>query len=99
MKALGLAAVLVLAGSGMAAAGTIERACLKSDRKAASRALCGCIQTVADKTLTRSDQRRAAKFFGDPHMAQEVRQSDRASDEAFWQKYKNFGATAQAFCG
>ena len=99
MTRLGIAVALVMLAGGAATAGTIERACLKSDRKAASRALCGCIQTVADKTLTRSDQRRAAKFFGDPHMAQEVRQSDRASDEAFWQKYKNFGATAQAFCG
>nr|WP_226782213.1 hypothetical protein [Oceaniglobus trochenteri] len=79
-------------------AGTIERACLKSDRKAATRALCGCIQQVADLTLDRRDQRLAAKFFRDPHRAQEVRQSDRSSDETFWKKYKQFGSNAKAYC-
>ncbi len=99
MKALGLAAALVLAGGGMATAGVIERACMKSDRPAANRTLCGCIQGVADATLTRSEQRRAAKFFSDPHMAQVVRQSDVASDEMFWKRYKAFGATASNYCG
>ena len=80
------------------AAGKIERACLQSDRPAASRALCGCIQDAADLTLTNSDQKMVARFFRDPHMAQEIRQSDRRSHEKFWQRYKNFGATAQAFC-
>ena len=83
----------------MATAGVIERACLNSDRPAANRSLCGCIQGVADATLTRAEQRRAAKFFSDPHMAQVVRQSDAASDEVFWQRYKAFGATASNYCG
>ena len=99
MKVLGLAVGLVLAGGGMASAGVIERACMKSDRPAANRSLCGCIQGVADATLTRGEQRRAAKFFSDPHMAQVVRQSDAASDEVFWQRYKAFGATASNYCG
>ena len=99
MKALGLAAALVFAAGGMATAGVIERACLNSDRPAANRSLCGCIQGVADATLTRVEQRRAAKFFSDPHMAQVVRQSDVATDEVFWQRYKAFGATAANYCG
>ena len=93
-------AAVVLAGStSVAGAGLIERACLKSDRKAANRALCGCIQQVADATLSRTDQRLAAKFFRDPHMAQEIRQSDRAAHEVFWKRYKQFGETAQGYCG
>lgn len=80
-------------------AGAIERACLRADRAAASTALCGCIQLVADATLSRSEQRQAARFFRDPHKAQEVRQSDRASNEALWDNYKRFAASAEATCG
>lgn len=98
MKKLILVATLAMTTAPAAWAGPIEQACLRSGREAASRALCGCIQQVADRTLTNADQRRAAKFFSDPHRAQEVRQSDRTSEEAFWLRYKNFGATAEAFC-
>lgn len=94
-----LLTVALMSGATGAFAGPIDSACLKGGRSQANRALCGCIQQVADMTLSRSDQRRAAKFFQDPHRAQEVRQSDRASDEAFWLRYKNFGATAEAYCG
>lgn len=93
-----LAAALLALSATAASAGPIERACLKSDRKAATRSLCGCIQQVADMTLTGSDQRQAAKFFRDPHRAQEVRQSDRRAHEAFWQRYKRFGETAELYC-
>ena len=99
MKSLGLAIVVMAASAAMVSAGTIERACNKSDRKAANRALCGCIQDVADATLSNKDQSLAAKFFKDPHMAQEIRQSDRSSHEAFWKRYKEFGATAKTYCG
>jgi hypothetical protein len=79
-------------------AGPIETACLRSDR-GGNRALCGCIQNAADLTLSRSDQKTAAKFFADPNKAQEIRQSDRSSHERFWLRYKNFGAAAEAYCG
>ncbi len=98
MKALTVASIIALT-AGMAQAGTIERACNKSDRQAANRSLCGCIQDAADMTLSGSDQRLAAKFFDDPHMAQEIRQSDRPSHEVFWKRYKEFGATAKTYCG
>ncbi len=84
--------------SGTASAGAIEEACLRSDRDGVSRQLCGCIQQVADMTLDGSDQKQAAKFFADPHMAQEVRQSDNTNNEAFWQRYKNFGIAAEEQC-
>lgn len=83
---------------GAAAAGDIERACLGSERAAGNRALCGCIQDAADLTLSTRDQRRAATFFADPHRAQEVRQSDRRSDEVFWDRYRQFGEAAESFC-
>lgn len=98
MKYLTYAAVAALMTATTAHGGLIERACIKSDRKAASRNLCGCIQQVADLTLSSSDQRLAATFFKDPHKAQVVRQSDRATHEAFWKRYKAFGQTAQAYC-
>ncbi|MHC0053715.1 hypothetical protein [Actibacterium sp. D379-3] len=99
MKKLVLAAVIVVTTTPMVSAGAIERACLSSDRKAASRSLCGCIQQAADLTLDRRDQRMAAKFFKDPHKAQEIRQSDNRSDEAFWLRYRQFGTTAETYCG
>jgi hypothetical protein len=80
------------------AASTIERACIKSDRKAASPPLCGCIQDVADMMLSTQEQKIAAKFFDEPHAAQEMRQSSRRSDEKFWLTYKEFGETARTFC-
>lgn len=80
------------------AAGRIERACVSSERAGGDRRLCGCIQRIADQLLTGPDQRLAATFFKDPHRAQQIRQSDRARDEAFWQRYTRFGALAQQSC-
>ncbi|PIE13180.1 MAG: hypothetical protein CSA70_06275 [Rhodobacterales bacterium] len=81
------------------ASGPISRACLASDRKARSPALCGCIQHVANQSLSASDQRLAATFYGDPHKAQEIRQSDRVSHEVFWKKYKSYSQQAAQTCG
>lgn len=81
-----------------AAASSIAQACSASARAAGNIRLCGCIQQVADRTLTRRDQRLAASFFQDPHLAQEMRTSDRARDEAFWERYKGFAATAERYC-
>lgn len=99
---LGLSVVatsLVLGPSPAMARGPIERACLAADRRAASQELCTCIQAVADQVLSNAEQRKGAKFFKDPHKSQDMRQSDNASDEAFWLKWKSYGATAQKYCG
>jgi len=93
-----IAALAIPLMSTLAAAGPIERACMRSDRDAANRAVCSCIQQVADMTLRGGDQRRAAKFFADPDRAHETWMSKRESDDAFWERYKNFGATAEAYC-
>ncbi|QYX58622.1 hypothetical protein K1T73_11915 [Roseovarius sp. SCSIO 43702] len=78
--------------------GPIKRACMNSDRKARSNELCGCIQAVADQTLSGADQSRAVSFYNDPHSAQEVRMSDRPGDEAFWKTYTNYAKTAERVC-
>ncbi|KCV81021.1 hypothetical protein ATO10_14504 [Actibacterium atlanticum] len=98
MKKYAMISLIALMVAPAAQAGTIERACLKADRKAASRSLCGCIQDAADLTLSKGDQKMAASFFSDPHRAQEIRQSDRSSHETFWKRYKQFGQTAQVYC-
>jgi hypothetical protein len=84
--------------SSAAGAGPIESACVRSDRAQANAALCRCIDSVAQQTLTRSEQRRAASFFRDPDLAQEVRMSKRESDNAFWERYRAFGQTAEQYC-
>jgi len=99
MKKILLVTTLVAATSTQSlAVGIVERACLGSSRQGASRALCGCIQQAANLTLSGSDQKMASGFFKDPQKAQDIRQSDRRTHEAFWQRYKQFGATAQAYC-
>lgn len=97
MKKLILTAAVLCAPASSLYAGPIGRACDQSDRPA-SRALCSCIQQAADLTLDGSDQRRAARFFSDPDKSQEVRVSDSERDSAFWDRYRNFGQTAEAMC-
>lgn len=78
--------------------GPISKACLQSGREGRSRELCGCIQAAADKTLTSSQQRRSVGFYSNPHLAQEIRQSDRPVDEKFWEAYVNYGKLAEQLC-
>ena len=99
MKLRSVAVIAILFGTAApAVSGAIENACLKSQRGGGQRSLCGCIQDAADITLTASDQRLAASFFANPDRAQRVRTSDRRSDEKFWERYRNFGNTAQVYC-
>jgi hypothetical protein len=100
MKSIVLAAAVVAilpVMSTSVVAGPIERACMASDR-GGDRSLCGCIQQAADMTLSGGDQKRAAKFFKDPEVAHATWISQKASDDAFWDRYKQFGATAEAYC-
>lgn len=80
------------------ATGPIQKACIEDRRKAASRARCGCIQAVANQTLSNADQRRGAKFFKNPARLQEVRQSDNPSHERFWKAWKAYGVAAAELC-
>jgi hypothetical protein len=100
MKRILSAAVtgLVLMTPATTFAGPIENACLRSERSQATRAMCRCIDSVAQTTLTRSEQRRAASFFADPDRAQQVRMSKTDRDNVFWDRYRSFGATAEQYC-
>ncbi|MTH64437.1 hypothetical protein [Paracoccus shanxieyensis] len=93
-----IAAAAVVLTAPLAVAGPIDSACNRSERTASSRQLCNCIQQVADMTLSRADQRRAAAFFKDADSAQDVRMSKSNADNAFWGRYKNFADTAEAYC-
>jgi hypothetical protein len=79
-------------------AGVISRACMQANRSAATPALCGCIQNVANVSLNRSERKKAAKLFNDPNKAQKIRQSDRRRDEEFWGRYKAFIEKAGKEC-
>ncbi len=85
-------------GAVLFATGPIHNACMKSGRKQASAARCGCIQAVADKELSSSEQRRGVRVFSDPHSLPEARQSDRKSDNDFWAVWKAYGQTASTLC-
>ena len=93
-----LAAICASVLASAALAGPISTACMKSNRGAANTALCSCIQQVADTTLAGADQRRAATFFRDPDKAQKVFLSQNRADDAFWARYKAFGAKAEQIC-
>lgn len=100
-KTFAAAALMALAlpfSATLAEAGPIERACNRSASQSANRAVCACIQQVADMTLRGADQRRAAKLLNDPDAAHNVWLSKRASDDAFWERYKAFGEAAQTYC-
>ncbi|MCQ0092840.1 hypothetical protein [Roseovarius sp. M141] len=80
------------------ASGPIKSACLASGRKARSNHLCGCIQAVADRNLSRGEQRRAVKFYSDPQSAQDIRQSSRPKDKSFWKSYSDYSKQAERTC-
>jgi hypothetical protein len=93
-----LSAGLALGFGSAASAGVLERACNASPQQSSDRNLCGCIQQVADLTLSGREQKLAAGFFKDPQKAQVMRQSARRRDEKFWGKYKVFGEYAALYC-
>ncbi len=95
---LALTGIIFLTGGQGARAGAIERACLKADRNNASRTLCDCIEDVAKPMFSRSEMRQIAKFFEEPHLSQELRQSDSRADENFWRQYQAWGEAVQSRC-
>lgn len=90
-------AAVFLAVPATANANPIERACMSSDRNG-SRALCSCIGVAADATLNRNQMREGARWFDDPQRAQDVRQSDRATDEQMWAAWRTFSTLAEQRC-
>ena len=78
--------------------GPIATACMQAGRSGASYTRCGCVQSVADASLSHGDQRLGASFFSDPHRAQEIRQSDKIGHSEFWKRWKAFGDKAAEIC-
>ncbi len=96
---IGLISIVALSSCGGGrVSGDIGRACMDSGRSAANPVLCSCVQATANQTLSGADQRRAAEFFADPQKAQDTRQADGSSNEAFWQRYRDFANRAEAIC-
>lgn len=81
-----------------AQASDLRNACLSSDRGKGRVGLCSCIQSVANQSLSKPDQRRARSFFKDPDLAEQARISDRRRDEEFWDRYERFSAFASRQC-
>lgn len=102
MRYLLMAAVMIsVAGCGGGdryVGGDIATACVNADRRAASPALCSCVQQVANQSLSAGDQARAATFFANPDLAQITRRSDNPSDERFWLRYRAFADLAEQIC-
>lgn len=92
------AAVMLSVCANAAWSEPVGRACMKSEQAKANAKLCKCIQSAADATLTRRDQERAAKLFLDPEQSQNLKMSNRRGDEKFWDRCKEFGELAKAFC-
>lgn len=82
----------------ISSSGVIGQACSQSTRPGVSPRLCGCIQMVADQTLSRADQSRAGPFFADPDAAHAVRLSDTPRDDAFWARWTDFAEAAEGLC-
>jgi hypothetical protein len=80
------------------ASGPIASACRAAGRKEASRARCGCVQAVANRSLSSSEQLRGMPFFNNPQRVQDLRKSDTASNKRFWRKWKEFGTQASRMC-
>lgn len=98
LRRLYAAIALTLSLAAPVDARAIEQACMRSERVGNNTRVCSCIQGIADQLLTRRDQRLAARFFRDPHLAQETRTSQRPDDRRFWARYTQFGALAEQSC-
>ncbi len=85
-------------GAVQLASGPISQACNRSGRDAANSRLCGCVQGVANRHLSEADQRLSAGFYANPQRAQDVRQSDNRSNEAFWDRYTLYVEDARRYC-
>lgn len=98
-KTLSLLTCLTLLIPTASTADVIERACRGSERRAATGTLCSCIQSVAEVSLTRQEQKIISKWFSNPEAAVRTSRSDHRKDEQLWARYRSFGNTAAKQCG
>ena len=98
VRVMVLLALLGVGACGGRVSGEIGQACLASGRSGASARTCGCVQAVANRSLTRSEQSRVAGFFEEPERAQALRVRDDAASERLWVRYRAFADNAAAVC-
>jgi len=91
--------ILTLASCGPRVTGAVAKACVASDRRAATAQRCSCVQSVAARELSRSDQNRLVSFFEDPEEANDIKINDSRSADAFWERYRAFTSVARQQCG
>ena len=80
------------------ARGRMFSACISDGRKSASQKRCGCVQAIANRTLSPAQAHRGVSLWSDPGRLQEIRQSDLASNERFWKAWSEFSAEALRVC-
>lgn len=85
--------------SAAVATGPISRACIAAGRDNATRQLCGCVQSVANQTLSERDRARVAEFFANPEQANDTKISDTRANDAFWDRYRAFVSASRQACG
>jgi len=93
-----ITSLIALASCGPRVSGKLGNACMDGGRKAANAALCSCIQNVANQSLSGSDERRIVKFFEEPDLAQSTKASQSRSDDAFWDRYRDFTRASERNC-
>lgn len=79
------------------AAGTTERACLRSDRSP-GQAVCACAQSVADQTLSQRDQSIAAKIIVNPDHFYKYYGSKNPRRKSFLERYRAWGKISNELC-
>jgi len=93
-----LTSLIALSSCGARVSGAMANACLDADRSAANARLCSCIQDVANRNLSGSDERRIVAFFDDPEKAQATKLSQTRANDAFWDRYRAFTRAAENSC-
>jgi len=96
---LTLMIILTLASCGPRVTGAVAKACVASDRRAATAQRCSCVQSVAARELSRADRSRLISFFEDPEVANDVKINDSSAADAFCERYRAFTSKARQQCG
>ncbi|QHQ33948.1 hypothetical protein [Algicella marina] len=94
----GLLLAALLLPQTVLAMGPTERACLQSERSP-GRQVCACAQSVADQTLSKGDQDKAAGIIRKPDLFFKYHGSDNPSRKAFLQRYRAWGTATSELCG
>lgn len=79
------------------AVGPTHNACLGAARSPGV-AVCACVQGLADRGLTRHDQKRAAEIIRDPDKFHRYYVSKDPASRAFLERYRAWGEASDRYC-